>query len=171
MGKQLAKRSDRSNEPPDPLTPGQRLAVAALVAGRTLTAAAELAGVSRPTIYAWRDSSVFEAELNRCRVEQRDSINDQLRELASSAMTSIKELIESPTTPPGVKLSACQLVLECSTTPRSVRRTLARSNVPADNRSDCRACSTSNNRKPMPRSMQKSGLNCTKNSGIRRTGT
>ena len=46
-------------EPGDNLTPGQRLAVAALVSGETFAAAARAAGVSRRTLYDWRQLPDF----------------------------------------------------------------------------------------------------------------
>ena len=46
-------------EPGDNLTPGQRLAVAALVSGETFAAAARAAGVSRRTVYDWRQLPDF----------------------------------------------------------------------------------------------------------------
>lgn len=94
------------------LAPAQCLAVAALAGGSTITSAAEAAGVSRPTVYAWLDGSPeFVAELNRARAEQRDALRADLRSLATAAVDAMRQLIESPETPAPVRLRACLAVL------------------------------------------------------------
>jgi hypothetical protein len=83
------------------LTPAQDRAVVALAGGATVTAAAESAGVSRPTVYAWLDGlPEFVAELNRARAEARDAIRAELCSLAVDAVAAMRELITSKETPP-----------------------------------------------------------------------
>jgi hypothetical protein len=95
------------------LTPAQCRAVAALAGGATIAAAAEAAGVSRPTVYAWMDSvPAFVAELNRWQAEQHEAIRAELRNLATAAVRTLHELVESPAIPPAVRLRAALAVLE-----------------------------------------------------------
>ena len=111
----MARELSRINadEPEGPgLTPAQCRAVAALASGATI-AAAETAGVSRPTVYAWIDKvPAFVAELNRERAEQHEAIRGELRGLATAAVRTLRELVESPATPPAVRLRAALAVLE-----------------------------------------------------------
>src|SRR5262245_44514608 len=56
--------------PTPPLTPPQETALAALLLGKTVTAAAQTAGVDRTTIYRWlKEDFDFLAALNRGRQE------------------------------------------------------------------------------------------------------
>ena len=54
----------------------------------------------------------FVAELNRARAEQRESIRAEMRGLATAAVQTVRELIESPETPPAVRLRAALAVLQ-----------------------------------------------------------
>jgi AcrR family transcriptional regulator len=95
------------------LTTAQCRAVAALAGGATIVNAAAAAGVSRPTVYAWfQNNAEFTAELNRARAEQREAIRTELRGLATAAVGTVRELIESPETPPAVRLRASLAVLQ-----------------------------------------------------------
>jgi hypothetical protein len=81
--------------------------------GATIAAAAEAAGVSRPTVYAWIDHvPAFAAALNRARAEQHEAIRAELRGLMTSAVRTLRELVESPAIPPAVRLRAALAVLE-----------------------------------------------------------
>jgi hypothetical protein len=94
------------------LTPPQCRAVAALAGGATITAAAEAAGVSRPTVYAWLDGAPeFVTELNRARAEARAAIRGELRALATSAVATMRWLVESTDSPPAIRLKAALAVL------------------------------------------------------------
>ncbi len=111
MATELSRIEPDGAEAPD-LTPSQCRAVAALAGGATITAAASAAGVSRPTVYAWIDSApAFAVELNRARAEQHEAIRGELRGLATAAVRTLRELIESPATPPAVRLRAALAVL------------------------------------------------------------
>jgi hypothetical protein len=112
MARELRKIDDAEPRVTD-LAPAQGRAVAALASGATLAAAAVAAGVSRPTVYAWIDTvPAFTAELNRARAEQHESIRGELRDLATAAVRTLRELVESPATPPAVRLRAALAVLE-----------------------------------------------------------
>jgi hypothetical protein len=93
------------------LTPAQNLAVAALAGGATKTAAAEAAGVSRPTLYHWFDyETAFIVEFNRVRSEQREAVRTELQNLATEAVRALRELL-GVATPPAVRLRAALAVL------------------------------------------------------------
>ena len=115
------------------LPPAQDRAVVALAGGATMTAAAEAAGVSRPTVYAWLDGvPEFVVELNRARAEARGAIRAELQRVATSAVATLRELIESDETPDAIRLRAALAVLSAvgtdgpeligSTDPAEVRR-------------------------------------------------
>ena len=66
----------------DKLTPGQRLAVAAIVSGENFAAAARAAKVSRRTLYAWRQEPDF-----------RQAVESRSREAMSVAMLRVRNLM------------------------------------------------------------------------------
>jgi DNA-binding phage protein len=70
------------------LSPAQQQALAALLAGRTVTAAATAAGVNRTTVYRWLrdpDRPGFRRALERGRRELRQAMEARLLALASKA--------------------------------------------------------------------------------------
>jgi AcrR family transcriptional regulator len=110
--RELARVESESETETVELTPAQDRAVAALAGGATITAAAEAAGVSRPTVYAWLDGSPeFVAELNRVRAEARSAIRAELQRVATSAVATLRELVESPKIPSAIRLRAALAVL------------------------------------------------------------
>ena len=76
----------------------QAKVVAALAQGRTVSAAARDVGVHRSTIHQWlRDHPEFKAAVNSARREYNALLNDQLRELASTALpTRSPPTLENP---------------------------------------------------------------------------
>ena len=70
----------------DELTDRQRLAIELLIQGRSQTAVAEDAGVTRRTVYAWRQDEPFRAELARRRQEVWDGAADRMRALIHPAI-------------------------------------------------------------------------------------
>ena len=109
MGRELSRIAN-APEAHD-LAPAQYRAITAMVGGATITAAAEAAGVSRPTVYNWLDGSpAFVAELNKLRAEQRDAIRDELRGLAPIAVVTLRRLLECSS--PSVRLRAALAVLD-----------------------------------------------------------
>jgi translation initiation factor 2 alpha subunit (eIF-2alpha) len=110
MASQL-KRIESQEPKPHDLTPSQSLAVAALVAGRTVTDAAEAAGVSRQTLYEWKKLPGFTAGMNLARTEQHEVIRGELLAIATSAIRALREMVESSGTPPAIRLRASLAVL------------------------------------------------------------
>ena len=71
----------------DTLPATQTLAIASLVAGNTITAAAEEAGIDRTTLHRWiREDFEFQARLNGARRELQDACNVRLLGLVDSAI-------------------------------------------------------------------------------------
>ena len=72
----------------DGLSPTQELALAALLAGKTVTAAAQQAGVDRSTVYRWLRNPYqpgFRLALERGRWELRQAVQARLLTLADKA--------------------------------------------------------------------------------------
>ena len=80
----------------DTLTTPQLLAVSVLVAGDTMTAAAEAAGVDRSTVYRWlRDDFAFQAAVNAGRHELQEEIRGKLFRLAVDAADTVAAAIRA----------------------------------------------------------------------------
>jgi hypothetical protein len=72
----------------------QATVIAELVAGCTVTAAAEKAGVHRTTVYHWLEHDAdFVAELNRTRWEYREEFRVGMEALAARAAETLLEAI------------------------------------------------------------------------------
>jgi hypothetical protein len=68
------------------LPPAQIAALDSLLAGKTATAAAAAAGISRTTLYAWLGKDFrFQAALNRGRRDMRQALNCRVEQLAAEA--------------------------------------------------------------------------------------
>jgi hypothetical protein len=104
----------RHNATPETTTtPGQLRAIAALVRGATITAAAEAAGVSRHTVHRWlAGDSTFAAELALAKIEQATALQAVLRGLGDLAVGAMRDLLTSSNVPPAVRLRAASTVLE-----------------------------------------------------------
>jgi hypothetical protein len=87
--------------------------ITALVRGATVTDATKQANVDPTTFYLWRKSdATFQAELNRAKQEQMDGIRAQLREMADTAVSTIREMMIGDYVPPSVRLKASLAVLQ-----------------------------------------------------------
>ena len=85
-----------SAENHDDLTDRQRNAIELLIAGKSDTAVGEAIGVSRRTVYAWRQSEPFQEELERRRHETLDAAADRLRALVHPAIDVLEEEVRDP---------------------------------------------------------------------------
>ena len=77
----------------DNLTPGERLAVAAIVSGQTFAAAARAAKVSARTLYAWRQEPAFARAVERTSREAMDVVVVRFRNLMLRATRVLSEAI------------------------------------------------------------------------------
>ena len=76
------------------LSPAQERAAEALVAGSTITAAAEAAGVTRQTVHRWlRESFPFQAYLNAARRDLREEVENRLQALATEAIDAVSHAV------------------------------------------------------------------------------
>jgi transposase-like protein len=79
----------------DSVTARQRRAIEALVAGATVTAAAETAGVSRQTVYAWMRQGDFAEALDNAGAEVRRAAVRRLTAALDRAVTTVSRLAET----------------------------------------------------------------------------
>ena len=95
------------------LSPLQVQVVAALADGRSVTRAAAAAGIHRTTIHKWiRTSAEFRKAVDEARDYFYSQINDQLNELSTVSLDTLRQLLTGPDTPPSVRLQAALAVLE-----------------------------------------------------------
>ncbi len=95
-----------------PLTPVQLRVAAALARGLSVTRAAAENGLHRTTVHLWqRTAPAFDAAVATFRAEAASHHTAELRALARLALATLRNLLESPTTPPAVRLRAALAVL------------------------------------------------------------
>lgn len=100
------------------LTLAQTQVVQALAAGRSVTAAARQAGTHRSTVHNWlKSNSAFAAAVREAREDYRHILTDGLLDLASQALQTVQEILNSPETPASVRLRAALAILERPTSP------------------------------------------------------
>jgi hypothetical protein len=94
------------------LSPVQAQVVAALAQGRTVTAAARAAGIHRSTIYEWLQTVPgFPAAVDEARAEFTDTLHDDLKDLASRALSALHSILDDPKAPAGPRVRAALAVL------------------------------------------------------------
>ena len=71
------------------LSPAQLAYLRALISGKTITAAAEEAGVARKTVYRWESNPRFVAVLNAWRNQAMESARTQLVGLTDEAIETL----------------------------------------------------------------------------------
>lgn len=81
------------DEPGDNFTPGQRLAIAALVAGETFVAAARAAKVSRRTLFGWRQEPAFQEAVERTSREAMATVVVRVRNMMLRGTRVLSEAI------------------------------------------------------------------------------
>ena len=105
-------------------------ALIALMECRTLTAAAEAAGISRRTLYNYLTEDDAFASTYRDMVEQAQLEQfEQVEEIRKSARTTIRELMEDKGQPAAVRLKAASLVLEMAAEMENKGMNLVRENA------------------------------------------
>jgi hypothetical protein len=98
---------------PATLTPIQAQVVAALAKGQTITAAAREAGIHRTTIHHWhRTEPAFKTAVEGAQSEYVAALNDEMRELSASALSTLRSLLADPAAPPAIRLRAALAVLQ-----------------------------------------------------------
>jgi hypothetical protein len=94
------------------LTPAQAQVLAALAQGRTVTVAAQDAGLHRNTIYNWLNEPEFKTAVDEAQREYVAILSDGMRDLAALALQTLRSLLEDPKTPPAVRLKTALAILQ-----------------------------------------------------------
>lgn len=94
-----------------PFTTPQITVIEALAAGATVTAAAELASVSRPTVYHWLENAPFAQALAFAKQEHAISLRDRLQSMTEKALDKLEAVLDNPKSSPSVLLRASLAVL------------------------------------------------------------
>ena len=114
----IRQNSSHSSPPPifssaGKLSPAQLQVAVALAEGKTVTAAAGQAGVHRSTVTHWlRNVPDFKRAAQEAHIEYQNNIAEELTELAATALSTLKTLVEDPQTPHSVRLKAALAILE-----------------------------------------------------------
>lgn len=87
-------------------------ALAALAEGKSITAAAKAAGVSRPTLYAWRRDRDFRRALRQAREAEAVEHAEALARTREAAIDVIKEIMLDGTQPGQTRLNAAYRLLQ-----------------------------------------------------------
>lgn len=88
-------RQDRNNG----LSPNQSKALSAIVAGKSITRAAEIAAVDRSTVHRWlREDWIFQARLNREKRELKEAIEARLLKITENAAEAVSETVSGGNT-------------------------------------------------------------------------
>jgi hypothetical protein len=98
----------------DDLTPNQVAALAALLAGSSVRAAAKAARVDPATVHRWLNEPAFRAAQQAGRRELAQQSLAQLQGITEVAIGVVKELMTDKTKPASVRLRAAQIVIEAT---------------------------------------------------------
>jgi hypothetical protein len=96
---------------PPELSPAQDKALAAILGGATVTAAAKSACVDLSTVHRWLADPEFVAALNTCRHEMYAALRQGLRVLAAEAIVSMRNILADRRTPAAARVRAASEVL------------------------------------------------------------
>jgi transposase len=94
------------------LSPRQVTAIAHLLAGKTIEATATEVGVSQQAVDSWLRKAEFREELNRGKDAIYDAAVTKLTRLATKALDNLEAVLDSPTTPPNVRVQASKVVID-----------------------------------------------------------
>ena len=105
-------------ETPPALPVPQERAIAALLTGASVTAAATKAGVARQTVHRWlSDDPAFIAAYNLARREVAEAVAQSLRVLSLQSVRVLRRTLASAKTPTAVKVRAAVAVLKLAAGP------------------------------------------------------
>jgi AcrR family transcriptional regulator len=93
------------------LSPNQAQAAIALARGATVTRVADSLCVHRSTIYYWfKSDPLFRTAVNELQRERYERLQDEMRELEALAFTAVRQILEDPAAPAGVRFRAAMAV-------------------------------------------------------------
>ena len=94
------------------LSPKQLAVISSLIAGCTVTEAAEAVGVDRSTIHRWLSSdAAFIADYNRQRLDLVNSQQARLRTLSDKSLSVLEKLLDDEQVSPSVRLRAAMAIV------------------------------------------------------------
>src|SRR6516164_1816078 len=99
-------RSNIMSSPSPVLTAAQEHVLAHIANGATHTAAAASAGVHRNTVHNWLNCPAFCQALAQAQYQNACFWHDQAKELAATAMETLRDLLANPDTRDSVRLKA-----------------------------------------------------------------
>ncbi|MBS1827981.1 MAG: SEC-C domain-containing protein [Acidobacteria bacterium] len=94
-----------------PFTVSQTTVIQALAAGATVTSAAKLAEISRPTIYHWLQDPAFQQAVAYSEQEFALTMHDRIQTLTAKALDKLEALLDDPRSSPNVILKASLAIL------------------------------------------------------------
>ncbi len=95
------------------MTAAQKRALAALIQGPTIEAAAKAANVGYTTLRRWlKDNKDFQTAYRASMSELLEGAENEARRSLSSALSVLKEIMEDSGTPPPARIQAARSVLE-----------------------------------------------------------
>lgn len=94
------------------LTPKQITVLEALLTGASVTAAARAAGVHRCTIHEWLSLTPFRCAYDDAQRRRAEAIEDQVHDMANSALDAVRALLSDANTPAAIRLRAALAVIE-----------------------------------------------------------
>lgn len=94
------------------LTPKQITVLQALLTGASVTAAARTAGVHRSTIHEWLALAPFRCAYADAQRRRAEAIQDQVHDMAGSAIDAVRALLNDGNTPAAIRLRAALAVIE-----------------------------------------------------------
>ena len=100
------------SSPSPVLTATQEHVLAHIANGATHTAAAASAGVHRNTVHNWLNAPAFCQALAQAQYQNACFWHDQAKELAATAMETLRDLLANPDTRDSVRLKAALAILD-----------------------------------------------------------
>lgn len=98
---------------PDPLTPSQQKALAALLVCPTIEEAAKQGRVGARSLYRWlAEDTVFQSAYRRARREAVEKAIASLQQGADVAVKMLREIAQDKTAPSSSRVAACGKILD-----------------------------------------------------------
>lgn len=97
------------------LTAKQHIALAALLGGATIEAAAQAAGVNAATVHRWLNLREFQNAQDEGRRHLAQLGLAQLQGLTATAVETVRSILDDRALPPAVRLRAAELVINSAT--------------------------------------------------------
>jgi uncharacterized protein (UPF0147 family) len=94
------------------LTQNQQKALEVLITNGNVSQAAEAAGVTRQTIYTWKqENKAFQSALEQESAEVVNQLTLRLANLGDQAIQTLQNILEDPNTPGYVRIRAADIII------------------------------------------------------------